>query len=42
MRARTAELIIDFAPLKATPAFAAFLSGLKSALVALGRLEAEG
>ncbi|MCC6647729.1 MAG: hypothetical protein IT374_19440 [Polyangiaceae bacterium] len=39
MRARTAGLIRDFTPLEATPSFAAFLSALRAALVALGRLE---
>ncbi len=39
MRARTAELIEDFEPLKTVPAFKAFLSALKSALVDLGHLE---
>ncbi len=39
MRARTAELITDFAPLEVTPAFTAFFSALKSALVDLGRFE---
>lgn len=37
-RARTAELIDDFGPLKATRGFAAFLSALESALLELGRL----
>jgi hypothetical protein len=41
MRARTAELITDFAPLEVTSAFTAFFSALKSALVDLGRLEEE-
>lgn len=38
MRARTAELISNFEPLSATPAFGAFLSELRSALVKLGRV----
>jgi hypothetical protein len=38
MRARTAELIADFAPLKGTPAFQSFLSALESALRTLGHL----
>ncbi len=37
MRARTAELISDFAPLQATPSFSTFLSALEAALVSLGR-----
>ena len=39
MRARTAELITDFAPLRAAPAFATFLSALESALIELGHLK---
>jgi hypothetical protein len=41
MRRRTAELISDFEPLTAAPAFQAFLASLRSALVSLGRLGAE-
>lgn len=41
MRARTAELITTFAPLAGVPAFKAFLTALKSALVDLGHLEGE-
>ncbi len=41
MRARTAELITDFAPLEVVPAFTSFLAALKSTLVDLGRLEVE-
>lgn len=39
MRARTAELIEDFGPLKTVPAFKAFLTALKSALIELGHLD---
>lgn len=37
MRARTAELITDYEPLRVTPAFSAFLVALRAALTALGR-----
>lgn len=39
MRERTAELISDYSALCVTPAFAAFISALRSALVELGYLE---
>lgn len=38
MRARTAELIADYKPLRAAPAFQAFLNDLDSALTKLGHL----
>lgn len=38
MRARTAELIADYSPLRELPAFSAFLSSLRAALVDLGAL----
>lgn len=40
MRARTAELITDFEPLREAPAFRAFLTELRLALVDLGHLGA--
>ena len=39
MRARTAELIADFAPLSNVPAFQAFVAALQSALLVLGHLK---
>ena len=42
MRARTAELIVDFSPLKTLPAFRAFIDELASALVELGHLSSDG
>lgn len=42
MRARTAELIADFGPLRAAPAFDRFLCDLEASLIALGQLEPRG
>ncbi|MCL2723608.1 MAG: hypothetical protein FWD69_04140 [Polyangiaceae bacterium] len=39
MRARTAELISDFAPLTGVLSFQSFIASLKSALIKLGHLE---